>query len=291
MAERIYFIKGKDPQVKRELLEELSQKVSFNYFVFPKDPVEKIVSAMLSSSLFGEAAGVFADFEAKVGAKELKAIKEALASLPQNNVVVLRFEEIPSQLIEGLECAVLDSTKFSVEEAFRFIKNRCSKYNIKLTEGAIKTLLERIDVNRSALDRELLKLSLLFPGQTIDSTLVEQVVEKERPVYVWGILEKVLAGKISLVLPEYIRLLRQEDSLLVLGAISSQLLELHMFQRGLLEQIHPRLKKMAAVSIPSSVFEIISWARLSLNLTDPWYHPFVMELFLLKLYLAIKRGY
>lgn len=217
----IYLIFGDDPFLRQQQSDRIRQAARAQGFAErirltqDKDFAwSELQQAGQTMSLFASQQLIELELpEGKPGAEGGKALQQFAAQQSPDQILLLqgprlRREQQSSRWFKKLSevgCFVPlytpDRTQLPA-----FIQTQARQYQVELSSDAVQQLADWYQGNLLALDQEIHKLSLLFPGQSIDSATITQVTQRQSRYDVFALRDALLAGDLARCLQTLARL-------------------------------------------------------------------------------------
>ena len=89
---------------------------------------------------------------------------------------------------------VYDFRKLSERETARWIRQRCRKMGMEITDGAAGTIVNSIGDNLYDIMNELKKLSIVFQGRSVEKENVEEIIGRYRVNAVYDLTDSLRPG-------------------------------------------------------------------------------------------------
>jgi len=245
----IYLITGDEPLISEEcsdLLRASLQKQGFSerevMHIDASFNWEYLLECANALSLFAEKKVI----ELRLGSQKLNKVasqilQQYLANPAPDNVIMMLADKLDIGVKKSawfkaveqhgvvVEIWPIDSTQLP-----QWLRSRASSLGLTLDRDATQLLCDRIEGNLLAARQELDKLSLLYPGQTLNADTVIDAVSDSSRYDIYGLTDAAIQGQAART-QKILQVLRQEgtEPPVLLWALSREIRTLLTIQQGL----------------------------------------------------------
>lgn len=245
----IYLITGDEPLISEEssdLLRTTLQKQGFSerevMHVDASFNWEYLLECANALSLFAEKKVI----ELRLGSQKLnkaasQILQQYLANPAPDNVVLMLADKLDSGVKKSAWFKAVEQHGVVVEiwpvdsaQLPQWLRNRASNLGLTLDKDATQLLSDRVEGNLLAAKQELDKLSLLYPGQTLNAEAVIEAVSDSSRYDIYGLTDAAVQGQAART-QKILQVLRQEgtEPPVLLWALSREIRSLLTIQQGL----------------------------------------------------------
>lgn len=239
----VYLLSGDEPLQMMEAVDNILMKAKDNGYL-ERDVLtfdahadwSLLSSAAIEQSLFAQKTIVDLRLTVKAGNKGSKAIREYMAHLPSDKILIIQTKRLDKSAMKSVWVKAVDQQgvviqiwNLSMPQTLAWVAKRMRQSGLQPTQEAIGLLTERIEGNLLAADQEIRKLSLLFHQQPVDVEQVLQVVADSSRFSVFDLSDAVLAAD-SRRIYHVLMILREEAIALPLILWSLSTLSRQLYQ-------------------------------------------------------------
>ncbi len=225
----VYLLSGDEPLQMMEAVDSILLKAKENGYL-ERDILtfdthadwSLLSSAAVEQSLFAQKTIVDVRLNAKAGNKGSLAIREYMAHLPSDKILIIQTKRLDKSAMKSVWVKAIDKQgvviqiwDLSAPQTLAWVAKRMRHSGLQPTQEAIRLLTERIEGNLLAADQEIRKLSLLFNQQRVDVEEVLQVVADSSRFSVFDLSGAVLAADVRRI-QHILTILREEGTALPL---------------------------------------------------------------------------
>ena len=225
------------------------------------------------------------------GTKGSKAIKDYCQNQDNNKLIVFSAERLDKKQLNSAWLKSIDEAGILVIEPaitsktiYAWIKRKAEEIDVELEDEALTLLTERTEGNLFATSQELIKLSLLFDGESISLNKMEKSISNSSRYGIFDLSHAFVEGDKTRMV-KIIEILKAEGAQppLVLWALSKEVNNLYKVletgsagdiwgPRYYLDALSKRARKMSLSKIKKSLKEIaeIDSSIKGLSKKSPW---------------------
>jgi len=245
----VYLITGDEPLISEEscdLLRKTLQKQGFSerevMHVDASFNWEYLLECANALSLFAEKKVI----ELRLGSQKLnksasQILQQYLANPAPDNVIMMLADKLDGTVKKSAWFKAVEQAGVVVEiwpidstQLPQWLTGRAAKLGLTLAKDATQVLCDRVEGNLLAAKQELDKLSLLYPGQTLDAQTVVDAVSDSSRYDIYGLTDAAIQGQAART-QKILQVLRQEgtEAPVALWALSREIRTLLTIQQGL----------------------------------------------------------
>ncbi len=137
----------------------------------------------------------------KLNAAQAKIFEELVRKLPADTLLIMTTAQLEAKLEKTTWYKAIEKTgvivpiwPVSAEQLPQWILQRAKKINLHLTAQAAERLAMLVEGNLLAAQQEIEKLSLLYPGTTLDENAIEDAVSDNAHFDIFNLADSALRG-------------------------------------------------------------------------------------------------